>query len=131
MAPTNVPDAIPEIERATLRKVTWRILPFLMLAYFIAFVDRVNAGFAALQMNHDIGLSAAQFGLGGGLFYVSYPSTGAEEAKACRRARRKEASANLSGRRAARSAVRLDFPTSCRGMPGNQGRSRATALPER
>ncbi len=66
MAPTNVPDAVPEIERATLRRVTWRILPFLMLAYFIAFVDRVNAGFAALQMNHDIGLSAAQFGLGGG-----------------------------------------------------------------
>ncbi|MCJ2052976.1 MFS transporter [Methylobacterium sp. J-070] len=72
MAPTHVPDAIPEIERATLRKVTWRILPFLMFAYFVAFVDRVNAGFAALQMNHDIGLSAAQFGLGGGLFYVSY-----------------------------------------------------------
>ncbi|WP_375463774.1 MFS transporter [uncultured Methylobacterium sp.] len=60
------------IERATLRTVTWRILPFLMLAYFVAFVDRVNAGFAALQMNQDIGLSAAQFGLGGGLFYVSY-----------------------------------------------------------
>ena len=39
MAPTNVPDAVPEIERATLRRVTWRILPFLMLAYFIAFVD--------------------------------------------------------------------------------------------
>ncbi|MBE7199665.1 MAG: MFS transporter [Parafilimonas terrae] len=72
MAPTQVPDAVPEIERATLRRVTWRILPFLMLAYFVAFVDRVNAGFAALQMNHDIGLSAAQFGLGGGLFYVSY-----------------------------------------------------------
>lgn len=63
---------IGALERATLRTVTWRILPFLMLAYFIAFVDRVNAGFAALQMNHDIGLSAAQFGLGGGLFYVSY-----------------------------------------------------------
>jgi MFS transporter, ACS family, tartrate transporter len=72
MAPTQLPEAIPEIERATLRRVTWRILPFLMLAYFVAFVDRVNAGFAALQMNHDIGLSAAQFGLGGGLFYVSY-----------------------------------------------------------
>ena len=72
MAPTPIEAALPEIERATLRRVTWRILPFLMLAYFIAFVDRVNAGFAALQMNHDIGLSAAQFGLGGGLFYVSY-----------------------------------------------------------
>ncbi|TXM92065.1 MFS transporter [Methylobacterium sp. WL116] len=63
---------IGAIERATLRTVTWRILPFLMLAYFVAFVNRVNAGFAALQMNQDIGLSPAQFGLGGGLFYVSY-----------------------------------------------------------
>jgi MFS transporter, ACS family, tartrate transporter len=72
MAPMDMPAVIPDIERSTLRKVTWRILPFLMLAYFVAFVDRVNAGFAALQMNHDIGLSAAQFGLGGGLFYVSY-----------------------------------------------------------
>jgi ACS family tartrate transporter-like MFS transporter len=67
-----MPAAIPEIERATLRRITWRILPFLMAAYLVAFVDRVNAGFAALQMNHDMTLSAAQFGLGGGLFYVSY-----------------------------------------------------------
>jgi MFS transporter, ACS family, tartrate transporter len=60
------------IERETISKVTWRLLPFLMLAYFIAFVDRVNSGFAALQMNHDIGLSQAAFGLGAGLFYISY-----------------------------------------------------------
>ena len=55
-----------------MRAVTWRIIPFLMVCYFIAFVDRVNAGFAALQMNQDIGLSAAAFGLGGGLFYITY-----------------------------------------------------------
>src|SRR5581483_9384080 len=61
-----------ELEIATMRRVTLRIIPFLMLCYFIAFVDRVNAGFAALQMNHDIGLSAAAFGLGGGLFYITY-----------------------------------------------------------
>jgi ACS family tartrate transporter-like MFS transporter len=60
------------LETATMSRVTLRIIPFLMLCYFIAFVDRVNAGFAALQMNHDIGLSAAEFGLGGGLFYISY-----------------------------------------------------------
>ncbi|MGH1572145.1 MFS transporter [Methylobacterium sp. P31] len=72
MAPTHVPGAVPDIERATMGRVAWRILPFLMIAYFVAFIDRVNAGFAALQMNHEIGLSAAQFGLGGGLFYVSY-----------------------------------------------------------
>ena len=60
------------VETETMRRVTLRIIPFLMVCYFIAFVDRVNAGFAALQMNHDIGLSAAAFGLGGGLFYISY-----------------------------------------------------------
>ena len=60
------------IEAGTIRRVAVRIIPFLMICYFIAFVDRVNAGFAALQMNQDIGLSAAAFGLGGGLFYISY-----------------------------------------------------------
>ena len=64
--------AISEIESTAISKITWRILPFLMLCYFIAFIDRVNAGFAALHMNHDIGLSPSVFGLGGGLFYVSY-----------------------------------------------------------
>ena len=60
------------IETAVMRKVTWRLVPFLMLAYFIAFVDRVNSGFAALQMNQDIGLTKAAFGLGAGLFYIAY-----------------------------------------------------------
>ncbi len=73
IAPATTHDhAISEIEKTTISKITWRILPFLMLCYFIAFVDRVNAGFAALHMNHDIGLSPSVFGLGGGLFYVSY-----------------------------------------------------------
>lgn len=58
--------------RATLKKVTYRIVPFLMICYFVAFVDRVNVGFAALQMNEDIGLTASAFGLGGGLFYITY-----------------------------------------------------------
>ena len=64
--------SVSEIERTTMRLVTWRIIPFLMLCYFIAFVDRVNAGFAALQMNQDVGLSPSVFGLGGGLFYITY-----------------------------------------------------------
>jgi MFS transporter, ACS family, tartrate transporter len=57
---------------ATLRRVTLRILPFLMVCYFVSFVDRVNVGFAALQMNRDLHLSPAVFGLGGGIFFVSY-----------------------------------------------------------
>ena len=67
-----VPGPEAQVESATMKRVTLRIVPFLMLCYFIAFVDRVNVGFAALQMNKDIGLSAAAFGLGGGLFYITY-----------------------------------------------------------
>lgn len=55
-----------------MRKVGLRLIPFLVLCYFIAYVDRVNVGFAALTMNKDLGLSAAAFGLGGGLFFVAY-----------------------------------------------------------
>ena len=60
------------LERATLRRVSFRLLPFLMLAYLICYIDRVNAGFAALQMNKDIGLTGTVFGLGGGIFFVGY-----------------------------------------------------------
>lgn len=60
------------IEASAMRLVAWRLLPFLMLCYFVSFVDRVNAGFAALEMNKHLNLSPAVFGLGGGLFFVSY-----------------------------------------------------------
>jgi len=60
------------IAAVTMRRVAWRIVPFLMLCYFISFVDRVNAGFAALEMNRDLHLSPSVFGLGGGLFFVGY-----------------------------------------------------------
>lgn len=60
------------VESRTMRKVGLRLIPFLVLCYFIAYVDRVNVGFAALTMNRDLGLSTAAFGLGGGLFFVAY-----------------------------------------------------------
>src|SRR5665213_1287547 len=66
------PDDAAAIEAATMRRVAWRVVPFLMLCYFVSFVDRVNAGFGALEMNHDLHLSPAMFGFGGGLFFVSY-----------------------------------------------------------
>jgi predicted MFS family arabinose efflux permease len=66
------PRVVSQLERQIMRKVAWRLLPILMIGYFIAFIDRVNVGFAALQMNHAIGLDAAAFGLGGGLFYLTY-----------------------------------------------------------
>jgi sugar phosphate permease len=55
-----------------MRQVTLRIVPFLMVAYFVSFVDRVNLGFAALQMVEDLHLSATVFGFGGGIFFLSY-----------------------------------------------------------
>src|SRR6476659_5087654 len=55
-----------------MRRVTLRLLPFLMICYFFALLDRVNVGFAALQMDKDLGLSPAVFGLGSSLFFVAY-----------------------------------------------------------
>lgn len=60
------------VEVRTMRQVTLRIVPFLMVCYFISFLDRVNLGFAALQMVKDLHLSPTVFGLGGGIFFVSY-----------------------------------------------------------
>lgn len=56
----------------TYRKVFWRIMPFLMLCYVIAYLDRVNVGFAKLQMSHDLALSETVFGLGAGMFFIGY-----------------------------------------------------------
>jgi MFS transporter, ACS family, tartrate transporter len=71
MAMTN--DGMPsDLERVTMRRVTRRLLPFLMACYLVSFIDRVNVGFAALQMNKDVGLTASMFGLGSGLFFVTY-----------------------------------------------------------
>jgi len=61
-----------ELENRVMRKVALRIVPFVMLLYFIAYVDRVNIGFAALTMNKDIGLSPAVFGFGAGIFFWGY-----------------------------------------------------------
>jgi MFS transporter, ACS family, tartrate transporter len=61
-----------EIEARTIRKVMWRLLPFLFVCYFVAYLDRVNVGFAKLQMNSALGLSEAAYGLGAGVFFISY-----------------------------------------------------------
>ena len=60
------------IEKSAVRKLAWRLVPLLTLGYVIAYVDRANAGFAALQMNQALGLTSAEFGIGAGLFFVSY-----------------------------------------------------------
>jgi len=61
-----------ELEKRVLRKITLRIVPFVMLLYFIAFIDRVNIGFAALTMNKDLGFSPSVFGFGAGIFFLGY-----------------------------------------------------------
>jgi len=55
-----------------MRKVAWRVVPFLMVCYFVSYLDRVNVGFAALQMVKGLRMSPTVFGLGGGIFFVSY-----------------------------------------------------------
>src|SRR5215204_5228574 len=60
------------VGRATLAKATLRLIPFMFLLYIIAFLDRVNVGFAALQMNEDLGFSDAVYGFGAGIFFVGY-----------------------------------------------------------
>jgi ACS family tartrate transporter-like MFS transporter len=62
----------PDLATATLRKVTLRLIPFLFLLYIVAWLDRVNVGFAGLQMNSDLGFSSAAFGFGSGVFFLGY-----------------------------------------------------------
>ena len=60
------------VARSTVVKASWRILPLLGLGYLVAYMDRVNIGFAATRMNQDLHFSATIYGLGGGLFFLSY-----------------------------------------------------------
>jgi MFS transporter, ACS family, tartrate transporter len=60
------------IEQRTIAKVTVRLVPFLILCFFVAYLDRVNVSFAALTMNKDLGLSASAFGFGAGIFFLAY-----------------------------------------------------------
>jgi MFS family permease len=62
----------PEFEKATYFKVAYRLIPFLFLCYIVAFLDRVNVGFAKLQMAGDLGYSDAMYGFGAGVFFIGY-----------------------------------------------------------
>jgi ACS family tartrate transporter-like MFS transporter len=54
------------------RKVAWRLIPFMILLYFVAFLDRINIGIAALTMNKDLGISATAYGNAAGIFFLGY-----------------------------------------------------------
>ena len=69
---STVRDATSRFEEATYRTLKWRLIPFLMLCYVLAYLDRVNVGFAKLQMLGDLSFSEAVYGLGAGLFFVGY-----------------------------------------------------------
>src|ERR1700752_5463876 len=60
------------VEARTIAKVSGRLVPFLVVCYFVAYLDRVNVGFAALTMNEDLGLSQTAFGFGAGIFFIAY-----------------------------------------------------------
>src|SRR6476619_7345333 len=59
------------VEIRTIAKVTRRIVPFLIVCYFVAYLDRVNVGFAALALNQALGLSQTAFGLVAGIFFIA------------------------------------------------------------
>ena len=61
-----------DIEARTMRRVTLRLIPFLILCYFVAFLDRVNLSFAALTMNKDVSITPTVFGQAAGIFFISY-----------------------------------------------------------
>ena len=60
------------LEAVVMRRVSWRLMPFLLAAYLICYIDRVNVGFAALQMNKAVGIDPKTYGLGAGIFFVGY-----------------------------------------------------------
>ncbi|MGG1396795.1 MFS transporter [Bacillus salipaludis] len=60
------------LEKKTIRKVTWRIIPFVFICYIISYIDRANLGYAALEMNKDLALSSEVFGLVSGIFFIGY-----------------------------------------------------------
>ncbi len=69
---TREDNGVNEIETRTMAKVMRRLVPFLILCYFAAYLDRVNVGFAALTMIPDLHLSKTAFGFGAGIFFLAY-----------------------------------------------------------
>ncbi|AQH03028.1 MFS transporter [Burkholderia sp. KK1] len=79
MNPTTLPGAALANEAAPsarvsaiYRRITWRLIPFLFVCYVAAYLDRINIGFAQIQMRNDLGFSDAVYGLGAGIFFAGY-----------------------------------------------------------
>ncbi|RQV69637.1 MFS transporter [Burkholderia cenocepacia] len=72
LAEVSVSEPVTNAETALYRRVTWRILPLLLVCYMLAYLDRSNIGFARLQMLSDLGFSEAVYGFGAGVFFLGY-----------------------------------------------------------
>lgn len=70
--PRHSSEPVAVDESAVYAKVAWRLIPFLFLCYVAAYLDRVNVGFAKLQMLTDLGFSETVYGLGAGVFFIGY-----------------------------------------------------------
>ncbi|WP_312934090.1 MFS transporter [Pseudomonas sp.] len=68
----SLPRSHAELAASTHRTVTWRLMPLLLICYLFAHLDRINIGFAKMQMNQDLHLSDTVYGLGAGLFFIAY-----------------------------------------------------------
>jgi sugar phosphate permease len=76
-------DTQSRLEADTMRRVTWRIIPFLIACYLLALIDRGNIGMAALQMNDDLGISKKVFGFAGSLFFFARARTPCSSCASC------------------------------------------------
>ena len=61
-----------EYEKALIKKITLRLIPFVMILYTVAYIDRSAIGFAQLHMGTDLGIGSAAYGFGAGLFFLAY-----------------------------------------------------------
>ncbi len=66
------PRFTPEFQRSTILRISWRLLPLIVVSYLVAYIDRTNVAFAALTMNKDLGISAYMYGWGAGIFFLGY-----------------------------------------------------------
>ena len=70
--PDGSRSSVRSAEDIVYRKISWRVMPIVLIAYVCAFLDRINIGYAQLQMKHDLAFSDAVYGLGAGIFFVTY-----------------------------------------------------------
>lgn len=75
-AASVVGSASQEFVNSLFKKISWRFMPYMVIAYILSFIDRVNLGFAALQMNKELAFSATVFGYGAGVLFVGYLAFG-------------------------------------------------------